>query len=103
MSEPISCKCPDCGAKYRLPAEVQGRSVRCKKCQSKFKVPKRDNLEDSILDWLTEADPEEETTTYEPRVISMPDEGDDEATSEKIRQSRFIRQKSAGSAEQNGH
>jgi len=51
--------------------EFQGRTARCKKCNEKFEVPAQEkNLEDSVLDWLSE-DADEETVD-KPRVISMP-------------------------------
>ncbi|MFO0839853.1 MAG: hypothetical protein U1D55_15180 [Phycisphaerae bacterium] len=72
MSEDtIRCECPKCGAKYRLPLEAAGRTARCKKCGDAFAVPKLDkSLEDSVMDWLMESDPEEAVDS--PRVINMP-------------------------------
>jgi len=69
----IKCNCPECGAKYRLPVEFQGRRARCKKCGAKFEVPRSKSLEDSVLDWLSEAEEQEEAVA-QPRVISMPKE-----------------------------
>jgi len=66
--------CPNCGAKYRLPAETAGRAARCKKCGAKFVVPAERSLEDSVLDWLDEADTDREEAVDQPRVISMPKE-----------------------------
>lgn len=71
MADLIKCVCSQCGAKYRLPVEFGGRTARCKKCNAKFEVPKDKGLEDSVLDWLSEAD-EEEKVVEQPRVISMP-------------------------------
>jgi hypothetical protein len=72
VSETIKCTCSHCAAKYRLPLEAQGRRAKCKRCGETFEVPKaHTSLEDSILDWLTESENEEETTV-QPRVISMP-------------------------------
>ena len=70
----IKCVCPTCGAKYRLPAEYEGRSARCKKCNNKFEVPVQQDktLEDSVLDWLKEPDAAEEEVVERPRVINMP-------------------------------
>jgi len=70
----IKCNCPNCGAKYRLPTEFQGRRARCKKCGEKFAVPKKGKtLEDSVLDWLSEAEGQDnEETVARPRVISIP-------------------------------
>jgi hypothetical protein len=74
----IKCLCSNCGAKYRLPLEFQGRRARCKKCGEKFEVPKvKKTLEDSVLDWLNEGEEQEvesEETAAQPRVISMPKE-----------------------------
>jgi PHP family Zn ribbon phosphoesterase len=72
----IKCNCPKCGAKYRLPVEFQGRRARCKKCGDKFEVPRTKTLEDSVLDWLSEAEAEEEKeqAVARPRVISIPKE-----------------------------
>ncbi len=71
MADTIKCTCGHCGAKYRLPVEAQGRTARCKKCGDKFAVPREESLEDSILNWLTEPDPEDESLGP-PKVISMP-------------------------------
>jgi len=70
----IKCNCSNCGAKYRLPVEFQGRRARCKKCGEKFEVPKTKTLEDSVLDWLSEAEEqdEREEAVAKPRVISIP-------------------------------
>ncbi|MBN2448495.1 MAG: hypothetical protein JXO22_17340 [Phycisphaerae bacterium] len=71
MSSHIKCSCPNCGAKYRLPQEAQGRAARCKACATKFKVPVVKSLEDSVIDWLADpADMEDEIE--QPRVINMP-------------------------------
>lgn len=76
MADFIKCNCPGCGAKYRLPVEFQGRKARCKKCGEKFAVPKKDKtLEDSVLDWLSEAEEQDtEETIARPRVINIPKE-----------------------------
>ena len=75
MADFTKCSCSNCGAKYRLPAEFQGRSARCKKCGEKFKVPKKKTLEDSVLDWLSEDEEgEQEEAVAQPRVISIPKE-----------------------------
>jgi hypothetical protein len=77
MEETIKCTCSQCGAKYRLPLEAQGRTARCKRCGEKFEVPMKQSLEDSILTWLAVPEDEEveEGAPAKPRVISMP--GDD--------------------------
>ena len=78
MADFIKCVCDNCGAKYRLPIEYQGRKVRCKKCGEKFSAPKEEKtLEDSVLDWLTEAEEEsaeKEEQVAQPRVINIPKE-----------------------------
>ncbi len=79
MADFIKCNCSNCGAKYRLPVEYQGRRARCKKCGEKFEVPKTKTLEDSVLDWLSEAEEkeaEERETVSRPRVISIPKQTD---------------------------
>ncbi len=47
---PIDVICPKCHSKLRAPDEVIGRSVRCKKCQEKFKVPNPGAPVDSVGD-----------------------------------------------------
>ena len=90
MADFIKCNCPACGAKYRLPVEFQGRRARCKKCNKKFEVPKNKTLEDSVLDWLAEAEKkesEEEQVVGQPRVINIPKEaaGESGASAQKRR------------------
>ena len=71
MSDSIKCSCPACGAKYRLPAEAQGRSARCKACGGKFDIPAARSLEDTVLDWL--AEPRDvDDDAEQPRVINIP-------------------------------
>jgi PHP family Zn ribbon phosphoesterase len=72
VSETVKCACEKCGAKYRLPIEYQGRSARCKKCGEKFKIPAEKSVEDSVLDWLTEAADAEEAVD-QPRIRSVAD------------------------------
>lgn len=72
MAEFIKCNCGSCGAKYRLPVEFGGRTARCKKCGGRFEIPAQKSLEDSVLDWLSEADAAtEEQTVEKPRVIKL--------------------------------
>lgn len=72
MPDSVKCACPQCGAKYRLPAETQGRSVRCKRCDNKFRVPAtQTTVEDSVLSWLSDGVREEVDTDLKPRVIQM--------------------------------
>ena len=74
MADAIKCDCPECGAKYRLPLEAGGRSVRCKRCDQKFRVPEPETrLEDSVMSWLSDADLDEADSTG-PRVIRMQDQ-----------------------------
>jgi len=70
VTETVKCAC-ECGAKYRLPIEFQGRTARCKKCGEKFKVPKIKNLEDSVLDWLADEPAKSKDDVEQPRVINM--------------------------------
>ncbi len=76
MADAIKCDCPECGAKYRLPLEAGGRSVRCKKCDQKFRVPEPETrLEDSVMSWLADVDGDaDEADTNGPRVIRMKDD-----------------------------
>lgn len=93
----IKCSCGKCGAKYRLPAEAQGRSARCKRCGEKFDVPRQLSLEDSILTWLgspTEEDADE-VMPNKPRVISMPQADANDATTDGKRPRGTIRMKSS--------
>lgn len=72
MPDSVKCACPQCGAKYRLPIETQGRSVRCKRCDNKFRVPAtQTTVEDSVLSWLADGGREEAETDLKPRVIQM--------------------------------
>ena len=47
---PIDVVCPMCQSRLRAPDEVVGKSVRCKKCQEKFKVPNPGPPVDSVGD-----------------------------------------------------
>ena len=99
MADFIKCNCSNCGAKYRLPAEYQGRRARCKKCGEKFEVPRTKTLEDSVLDWLSEAeekDRKEQETVSRPRVISIPKDSaaDPDAETGSARRKGPIRLKS---------
>jgi hypothetical protein len=79
VADTIKCNCPKCGAKYRLPVEYAGRSLRCKRCTEKFSAPREQTLEDSILTWLNNPQDEEsdDALPEKPRVISMPNEEPD--------------------------
>ena len=88
MGETIKCACSNCGAKYRLPVEAQGRTARCKRCGEKFNVPREQTLEDSILTWLSNpAEDEADEAPAQPRVISMPaaDSNDGSVAGRRVR------------------
>lgn len=72
MADTIKCLCGQCGAKYRLPVEFQGRTAKCKKCGAKFEIPRVKNLEDSVLDWLADEEQVHEESLQPPRVVNMP-------------------------------
>jgi hypothetical protein len=36
---PSVLKCPHCAHRYKLPVEYQGRTVRCKSCEQRFRAP----------------------------------------------------------------
>ncbi|MFQ5805686.1 MAG: hypothetical protein ACE5I3_04465 [Phycisphaerae bacterium] len=95
MADFIKCSCPKCAAKYRLPVEFQGRRARCKKCGEKFEVPRTKTLEDSVLDWLSEAEQEQEKeeAIAQPRVISLPKESASDSST-TVRRKGPIRLKS---------
>ena len=75
--EQIRVRCPDCRAKYRVPASKAGRSVRCAHCQTKFRIPtlkpsaKHVPTEEDILSWLNEGS-DEDYVAPRPRVARMP-------------------------------
>lgn len=73
MADFIKVACSECGAKYRLPIEFQGRTARCKKCGAKFHIPAEKSIEDSVLDWLSEdnEDDDLEAEAKPPRVVDM--------------------------------
>lgn len=39
MSEPLDLACPHCASPLRVPAELAGKKVKCKKCGEAFPVP----------------------------------------------------------------
>jgi predicted Zn finger-like uncharacterized protein len=39
---PISVKCPECDAPYKVPDEAAGKAIKCKKCGAKISVPAGD-------------------------------------------------------------
>ena len=86
MSDTIKCACQNCGAKYRLPIESQGRKARCKKCGEVFNVPRLQpqNMEESILDWLSEPESQDEVVAP-PKVISMPAAQADPEVAKRVR------------------
>lgn len=89
MAETIKCACSNCGAKYRLPIEAQGRTARCKRCGEKFEIPRRQSLEDSIITWLSVPDEDEhqDAAPAKPRIISMPatEENEDSLAGRRMR------------------
>ncbi len=85
MSDLIRCRCSSCGAKYKLPVEFQGRIARCKKCGAKFEIPREKSLEDSVLDWLMEAETEEQETVEKPRVVRFSEQHTEAADPNKLR------------------
>jgi hypothetical protein len=36
--ETITCSCPQCGRPFRVPAQLQGKKIQCKGCQTQFVV-----------------------------------------------------------------
>jgi predicted Zn finger-like uncharacterized protein len=36
---PISVKCPECEAPYKVPDEAAGKAIKCKKCGAKISIP----------------------------------------------------------------
>jgi predicted Zn finger-like uncharacterized protein len=69
----IETKCPECSARYHVPASAAGHHARCSKCRTKFLVePVRRKLtptEEDVLRWLNEERDDGEVTAS-PRVIS---------------------------------
>lgn len=104
MSETIKCNCSNCGAKYRLPVEAQGRTARCKRCGGKFRVPRLQSLEDSVLTWLTTPDEDEaeEATPAPPRVINMPADERPESSDAARKMRGPIRMRGSTSKEEAG-
>lgn len=39
MSSPVPVACPNCDTKLKVPAELAGKTIKCKACGSAFKVP----------------------------------------------------------------
>ncbi len=94
MAESIKCACSHCGAKYRLPVEAQGRTARCKRCGNRFEIPREQSLEDSIMSWLmTPEEDEDEVAPAKPRVITMPNEPDNDGSETAKRVRGTIRMK----------
>lgn len=86
MGDKIKCTCSNCGAKYRLPVEAQGRTARCKRCGQKFRVPQVQSLEDTVMSWLAIEDDNEDV--IEPKVVNMTASGDGQASSETVKRAR---------------
>ena len=36
---PISVKCPECEAPYKVPDEAAGKAIKCKKCGARISIP----------------------------------------------------------------
>lgn len=97
MSDLIKCLCGSCGAKYRLPAELAGRSARCKKCGEKFEIPKTKTVEDSVLDWLKDPEDDEAASPVDqPRIITMSKGNSDDSEAARKISGGPIRMKSGG-------
>jgi predicted Zn finger-like uncharacterized protein len=43
---PMSVKCPECDASYKVPDESAGKAIKCKKCGAKVPVPAADDEDD---------------------------------------------------------
>ncbi len=59
MTERISCLCPKCKTKYRVPASAEGHHARCRACGATFRVVEKllqPPTEDDILRWLRDAE-----------------------------------------------
>ena len=76
MTRQIIIKCPNCQAAYRLTARSTPARVRCKLCRTTFSPPPppppsyEPDFEDTVLNWLLEADDAEAKTIKRPRIIS---------------------------------
>ena len=86
MADRIKCTCSNCGAKYRLPVEAQGRTARCKRCGQAFRVPQVQSLEDTVMSWLALEDDDDELE--QPRVISIPAAEETDEGTDKVRRMR---------------
>jgi predicted Zn finger-like uncharacterized protein len=45
---PMSVKCPECDASYKVPDESAGKAIKCKKCGAKVPVPAADDEDDDF-------------------------------------------------------
>ena len=43
---PMSVKCPECEASYKVADEAVGKAIKCKKCGAKVPVPAADDEDD---------------------------------------------------------
>ncbi len=100
MADTIKCSCSSCGAKYRLPAEAQGRTARCKRCGEKFTVPQVEgtSLEDTVMSWLVVEDDGDDAPPA-PKVINLPDAENEEGAEAARRMRGPIRLKGDEKAE----
>ena len=55
MGDVLDIQCPSCHVRLRVPVEYLNKRARCKACGHVF-VIKPPSLEDSIMEWLAEAD-----------------------------------------------
>lgn len=62
MSAHVVVRCPSCTQKYRVTQSALGHRARCSRCGNTFRVGAQTGLdEDTILSWITDADPASES------------------------------------------
>jgi predicted Zn finger-like uncharacterized protein len=54
VKDTLIVQCGHCGARYRIDRRHEGRRCRCKRCKNIFRLTKKLNMEDSVMDWLEE-------------------------------------------------
>jgi dienelactone hydrolase len=64
----ISAVCPGCQKTYRAPESAAGKTVLCKKCGNKFKVPAAPDDDDALLDELIDEPQGEDEAEDEPSI-----------------------------------
>ena len=55
----VVVKCPECGARYRVPEKLRGRKVKCKKCGKPFRIappPEEQEVGEDLLGALAEGE-----------------------------------------------